>query len=65
MGIAGLILGLIARGVAFIPAIGLYVAAPLAFISIILCGIAISKASVENKPFAAAIVGALLAVAAF
>jgi uncharacterized membrane protein len=65
MGIAGLILGILARIVAFIPGIGVYVAAPLALISMILCAIAISKASVEKQTFAAALVGAMLSIASF
>ena len=65
MGIVGLVLGILARALAFIPAIGGFIAAPLALVSIILCAIAISKASVESKPFAAALIGAMLSIAAF
>jgi uncharacterized membrane protein len=65
MGTVGLILGILARGIAFIPGIGLYIASPLALISMILCAIAISNASVEKKPFAPALIGAMLSIAAF
>jgi len=64
MGIAGLIVGILGCVLGIIPLAGSFLAPILGLVGAILCSKAISKAHIENTPFAAALVGIIMSVIA-
>jgi len=64
MGIAGLIVGLLGCFLGLIPVAGPVIAGILGLVAAILSSKAISKAHIDNHPFAAALVGAILSIIA-